>query len=291
MEIKSGLDLVKLRKNRNREKIMRDSVDLALRIRKRVLHMVHKANASHVGSCFSIADILAVLYGSVMQIDPANHLMKGRDRFILSKGHAAAAVYSVLAELGFIDHADLENYGTNGSIMMTHVNHKISGVEFSTGALGHGLPFGVGKALAAKISNMNWRTFVLLSDGEMDEGSNWEALMFAAHHSLDNVIAVIDYNKLQSLGSVESTLKLEPLAEKLRAFGWAVREVEGHDHIQLKDTLNAAPWEQGKPSVVIAHTVKGKGVSFMENKVEWHYKSPDASQLSCALKELGGMDA
>ena len=263
------------------------TVNLALKVRKKVLHMVHAANASHVGSCFSIVDALAVLYGSVMKVDSSQPKLDNRDRFILSKGHAAAAVYATLAELGFINFSDLDAYGTDGSLFMTHVNHKITGVEFSTGALGHGLPFGVGKALAAKRSHKEWRTFVLLSDGEMDEGTNWEALMFAAHHKLDNLIAIIDYNKLQSLASVEHTLGLEPLLDKLIAFGWSVKEVDGHNHNQLNDALASAPWVKNKPSIVIAHTIKGKGVSFMENKVEWHYKSPNPDQLAAALQELG----
>jgi transketolase len=263
------------------------TVNLAVKVRKKVLHMVHTANASHVGSCFSIVDILAVLYGSVMKVDSSQPKLDNRDRFILSKGHAAAAVYATLAELGFIKVSDLDAYGTDGSLFMTHVNHKISGVEFSTGALGHGLPFGVGKALAAKRPTKEWRTFVLLSDGEMDEGSNWEALMFAAHHKLDNLIAIIDYNKLQSLASIEQTLGLEPLLDKLLAFGWSVKEVDGHNHDQLNEVLTSAPWVKNKPSIVIAHTTKGKGVSFMEDKVEWHYKSPNPDQLAAALEELG----
>jgi transketolase len=260
---------------------------LALNIRKKVLKMVHHANASHVGSCFSMIDILSVLYGSIMKFDSMQPKMQNRDRFILSKGHAAAAVYALLGELGFIKISDLDSYGADGSLYMTHINHKIPGVEFSTGSLGHGLSFGVGKSLSCKLHGNTWRTFVILSDGEMDEGSNWEALMFAAHHKLDNLIAIIDYNKLQSLASTEETLSLEPLVDKLIAFGCSVKEVDGHNHDELQKTLSSAPWENGKPSVLVAHTVKGKGVAFMENKVEWHYKSPNKEQLLTALKELG----
>jgi transketolase len=169
---------------------------------------------------------------------------------------------------------------------MTHVSHKLRGVEFSSGSLGHGLPFGTGKALAAKRRGRVWRVFVMLSDGEMDEGSNWEALMFAAHHQLDNLVAIIDYNKLQSLATIADTLALEPLTDKLRAFGWAVREVDGHDHAALEAALGEAPWSPGRPSVLIMHTTKGKGVSFMENRVEWHYKSPNDEQLAAARAEL-----
>jgi transketolase len=170
--------------------------------------------------------------------------------------------------------------------MMSHISHKVPGVEFSTGSLGHGLPFGVGKAMAAKKLKKNWRTFVLLSDGELDEGSNWEAFMFAAHHQLHKLIAIIDYNKLQSLTTVAQTIRLEPLADKLNAFGWQVEEVDGHDHCELRRIFSPETLNAHKPLVVIAHTVKGKGVSFMQNKVEWHYKSPNSTQLAIALSEI-----
>jgi transketolase len=259
---------------------------LARSMRIDVLNMVHRARASHVGSCFSITDILAMLYGQVMHVRPQEPTWSERDRFILSKGHAAAAVYAALANIGVIPRADLEAYGMDGSLYMTHVSHKIAGVEFSSGSLGHGLPFGVGKALAAKKRGQAWRVFVLLSDGEMDEGTNWEALMFGAHHRLDNLVAVIDYNKLQSLTSISQTLGLEPLVDKLKAFGWSVREVDGHDHAALAADLGSVPWTVGRPSLLLAHTTKGKGVSFMENKVEWHYRSPSDEQLGMALSEL-----
>jgi transketolase len=193
-----------------------------------------------------------------------------------------------LAEVGIVPKDQLKTYGQDHSVLMNHISHKVPGVEFSTGSLGHGLPFGVGKALAAKRKGGDWRTFVLMSDGELDEGSNWEAMMFAAHHGLDNLVAIIDYNKLQSLATVAQTLGLEPLATKFHAFGWSVREVDGHDHGALARELGSVPWTPGKPSILIAHTVKGKGVSFMENKVEWHYRSPNAEELAQALAELGG---
>jgi transketolase len=253
--------------------------------------MVFRAKASHVGSCFSVVDIISVLYGEVMKLDPQDPAASGRDRFILSKGHAAAAVYATLANIGVIPRADLDTYGADLSPYMTHASHKIAGIEFSSGSLGHGLPFGVGKALAGKKSGQDWRVFVLLSDGEIDEGSNWEALMFASHHKLSNLVAVIDYNKLQSLTSISQTIGLEPLVAKLESFGWAVREVDGHDHAALKGHLALAPWHPEKPSLLLAHTVKGKGVSFMENKVEWHYRSPDSALLAAALEEIGHPDA
>ncbi|PIT73917.1 transketolase [Limnohabitans sp. G3-2] len=275
-------------------KIKQDAVQtiaLARSMRKDVLKMVYRARASHVGSCFSVTDILAVLYGQIMNFRPEEPSWHLRDRFILSKGHAAAAVYAVLANMRIIPRSDLETYGMDGSQYMTHVSHKITGVEFSSGSLGHGLPFGVGKALAAKKLGQTWRVFVLLSDGEMDEGTNWEALMFASHHRLDNIVAIIDYNKLQSLTTIAQTLGLEPLVDKLTAFGWAVREVDGHDHDALCKGLAEAPWQPGKPSLLLAHTVKGKGVSFMENQVEWHYRSPDDKLLAASLAELGDPDA
>lgn len=259
---------------------------LAATIRRSSLRMVHQAKASHIGSALSISDIVAALYGRVLKVDPAIPRWDSRDRFILSKGHACVAVYSALAARGFFPADQLETYARDHSVMMTHISHKVAGVEFSTGSLGHGLPFGVGKALAAKKRGHRWRTFVLLSDGELGEGSNWEAMMFAAHHGLDRLVAIVDYNKLQSLTTIEKTLRLEPLADKAKAFGWSVREVDGHDTEALVGTLNAAAWEPGKPSFLIAHTTKGKGVGFMENSVEWHYRSPSSEQLAQALKEL-----
>jgi transketolase len=263
-----------------------NSIVLAKQIRSLALQMVTRAKASHIGSALSIADIVAVLYSEVLRVDPVRPDWAERDRFILSKGHACVAVYAALAAKGFFPVSDLETYGQDQSNLMNHISHKVKGVEFSTGALGHGLPFGVGKAMSAKRMGGDWRTFVLLSDGEMDEGSNWEALMFAAHHKLDNLVAIIDYNKLQSLTTVAQTLALEPLADKIRAFGWSVAEVDGNDHQQLTKALHTIPAETGKPTLLIAHTVKGKGVSFMENQVVWHYRSPSAEQLAQALAEL-----
>lgn len=265
------------------------SRNLARNIRINALRMVHRARASHIASALSIVDILAVLYGRVMNIGPSLINSEARDRFILSKGHACVALYSTLAEMNIIAKSELATYGQDFSWLMNHVSHKVPGVEFSTGALGHGLPFGVGKSLAAKASNETWRVFVLLSDGEMDEGSNWEGLMFAAHHRLSNLTAILDYNKLQSLDSIANTLGLEPLRAKLESFGWLVKEVEGHNHEDLYEALACKSID--KPTFLIAHTLKGKGVSFMENKVEWHYKNPNDEQLVLALAELGGENA
>ena len=258
----------------------------AKEIRAHALQMVSTAKASHIGGVLSIADILAVLYNDVLNVDARNPTWPSRDRFILSKGHCCTGVYAALAIRGFIDFEELKTYAQDGSRLMSHISHKVPGVEFSTGSLGHGLPFGVGKALAAQRTQKPWRTFVLLSDGELDEGSNWEALMFASHHKLDNLVAIIDYNKLQSLGTVDSTLRIEPLAAKFAAFGWEVREVDGHDDAALHSALSSVPWLTDKPSILIANTTKGKGVSFMEKKVEWHYRSPNPAQLSEALAEI-----
>lgn len=266
-----------------------DSHNLARKIRANALRMVHRARASHIASALSIVDILAVLYGRVMNIGPDLIHSDARDRFILSKGHACVALYSTLAEMNIIPKGELETYGQDYSWLMNHASHKVPGVEFSTGALGHGLPFGVGKSLAAKTKGESWRVFVLLSDGEMDEGSNWEGLMFAAHHHLSNLTAILDYNKLQSLDSIANTLGLEPLRAKLESFGWHVKEVDGHHYEDLYDALSYKAID--KPLIIIAHTVKGKGVSFMENKVEWHYKNPNDDQLALALAELGEENA
>jgi transketolase len=262
--------------------------ELARRIRAHSLRMVHKVNASHIGGCFSVTDILAVLYGTILRVDPANPDWEERDRVVLSKGHAAAALYATLAERGFFPVEWLESYCANGSQLAGHVTHYgVPGVEMSTGSLGHGLSLACGMALAGKRDRRPHRVFALLSDGECDEGSTWEAVLFAPHHGLDNLVAIVDYNKIQSFGTVKEVLDLEPLADKWRAFGWSVREVDGHDHRQIHDILCGLPFGPGRPSVVIAHTVKGKGVSFMEDTLAWHYKSPNAQQLAQALAELG----
>jgi transketolase len=267
---------------------LRKVQELAQSVRAHAVRMVHKAKASHIGTCFSMADLLAVLYGSVLRVDPSRPDWPDRDRLVVSKGHGAAAIYAVLAQSGFFPVAWLETYCADGTRLAGHVTHHgVPGVEFSSGSLGHGLSLACGVALAGKRDGRPYRAFALLSDGECDEGSIWEAALFAPHHRLDNVVAIIDYNKIQSFGTVKEVLDLEPLAAKWRAFGWAVREVDGHYHRQIHDALSSVPFEPGRPSVLIAHTVKGKGVRFMEDKLEWHYRSPDAGQLDQALAELG----
>lgn len=255
---------------------------LAKRVRIDVLRMTNKAKSSHIGSNLSMADILAVLYGGVLNVQPDNPDWEGRDRLILSKGHACASVYAVLAERGFFPKEMLEGYYQSGSLLSGHISHYVSGVEASTGSLGHGLSIGCGMALAIKS-----RVYVLLSDGDCNEGSTWEAVMFASHHKLDNLVAIVDYNKMQALGDSKSILDLTPLCDKWMAFGWAVEEIDGHDIEQIETALRYRTFEQ--PRCIIAHTIKGKGVSFMENSVEWHYKYPNEEELELALEELGGV--
>ncbi|OGR98591.1 MAG: transketolase [Elusimicrobia bacterium RBG_16_66_12] len=262
---------------------------LALRIRRHVLTMTHQAKSSHVGSSLSMADLLAALYGGVLRVDAARPDWPDRDRFLLSKGHGAAALYAGLAEAGFFPPAWLERYYQDGSVLAGHVTHTgVPGVDVSTGALGHGLSIGCGMALAGKRDGRPFRVFVLLSDGECDEGSTWEAVLFAPHHRLDNLVAIVDYNKIQSLGTVAEVLDLHPLAAKWEAFGWAVREIDGHDVDHIVRSLQDIPFQPGRPSCIVAHTVKGKGVSFMEGKLLWHYRAPDADELARALAELEG---
>lgn len=263
-----------------------DTKELARRLRRHALQMTHRARTSHIGSCLSMADILAVLYGGVLRVAPAEPALADRDRLIVSKGHAAAIVYAVLAETGFFPTEALEAYCVDGGVLGGHVTRTVPGVEFSTGSLGHGLPVAAGMALAAKRAGSRARAFVILSDGEMDEGSNWEAIQFAQHFRLDNLVVVVDYNKIQSFGRVSEISELEPFADKWRAFNWGVREVDGHDHAELAAAFAALPTVAGRPSVIVAHTVKGKGVSFMEDLIAWHYKSPNDDELVRALAEV-----
>jgi len=260
---------------------------LARRIRGHAVRMTSRGKSSHVASVLSMADLVAVLYGAVLRVDPARPRWEGRDRFILSKGHAGAGVYAALAERGFFPVERLEGHYINGSVFSGHVSHKgVPGVELSTGSLGHGVGVAVGMALAAHRRAAPHSVVVLTSDGEWDEGSNWEALLFAAHHGLHQLTIVIDYNKLQSLDTVDATLRLEPFRGKLEAFGAGVCEVDGHDHAALLAAFAELPFRQGAPNVVLAHTVKGKGVPFMENQVVWHYRSPQGEELVAAVQAL-----
>jgi transketolase len=231
--------------------------------------------------------MLVVLYGGVLRVDAAKPAWPDRDRFILSKGHACTALYAVLAEVGFFPEEWLRRFYVDGAQLAGHVTHHgIPGVEVSTGSLGHGLSLGCGMAIAAKRDGRAHRVFALLSDGECDEGAVWEAALFAAHHRLDNLVVFVDYNKIQSLGAVREVLGLDPLAAKWRSFGWAVREIDGHQFAEIEGAVSRVPLEPGRPSCVVAHTVKGKGVSFMEHDVLWHYRAPDDDELVRALAEI-----
>lgn len=260
-----------------------DSIEFSKQIRRETLKMVFAAKASHVGGALSMADLLAVLYSKVLDIDPLEPNAKERDRFFLSKGHACTGLYATLALKGFYDPKELNSYSQNDSIFLSHVSHKIPGVELSTGSLGHALPVACGVALAAKRQKRNFKVYVMLSDGELDEGSNWEAILFAAHHKLDNLICIIDYNKIQSLGSVEEVVGLHPLKPKFESFNWHAVEIDGHNHASIEDAFKIEPKQM--PLCIVANTVKGKGVDFMEDKLLWHYKSPTQDQLNEALKQ------
>lgn len=260
--------------------------DLARRIRVDILNMTSRGGSSHIGAAFSIADILAVLYGRVLKVEHDNPELPHRDRLILSKGHAGVAVYAALAETGFFPTDWLKTHYQNGSRLSGHVSHKgVPGVELSTGSLGHGLPVATGIAFSGLRRQASHHVYVILGDGECDEGANWEAALFAAHHQLRNLTVIIDYNKLQSLGTVADTLGLEPFAAKWRSFGWNVAELDGHNLSALLATIPPDD-ENARPRCLICHTVKGKGVSFMENSVLWHYRTARGAEYEAALREL-----
>lgn len=265
-----------------------NSEQLAWKIRRHGIEMTHLSGGSHIASVLSVADIIAVLYADIANVFPDNPTSDERDRIILSKGHAGAAIYAALAEKGFFDTEELKTHYQNGSRLSGHVSHKgVPGVDFSTGSLGHGLPVGAGMAMAAKKDAKSYKTFVILGDGECDEGSVWEAALVARHYELDNLIAVVDHNKMQSLDYCENTIKLSPFADKWKAFGWNVLDIDGHDHGALRSAFENALQNRGNPTVIIANTVKGKGISFMENDILWHYRFPhDGWEYDDAVKEL-----
>lgn len=254
--------------------------------RKKILKYIYNAKAGHTGGSLSIVDILNVLYNNVMNISPQNFNSNTRDRFIQSKGHCVEALYVVLADKGFFPEEDLLSLCQYKSPYIGHPTKSIPGIEQNTGGLGHGLSICSGVALAAKIDHSDVKVFTILGDGEMAEGSNWEAMMFAAHYKLDNLAAILDYNKLQITASNADVMGLEPIDKKLEAFGWAVTHVDGHNLEELSKTLNNLPLESGKPSFIIAHTTKGKGVSYMENVLKWHHGVPSEEQYDLAIKEL-----
>lgn len=267
------------------------SEQLAWLIRRHGVEMTHLSGGSHLGAILSVADIVAILYADVMHYDPKNPKWEGRDRFILSKGHAGASIYAALAESGFFDVEELKTHYQNGSRLSGHVSHHLPGVDFSTGSLGHGLSAGVGMAYALKKDLKNERVFVVVGDGECNEGSVWEAALFANHFRLNNLVVIVDHNHMQSLDFNENTLEIEDFASKWKAFGWNVIEIDGNNHRELKYAFNEAEnVRQGKshkPTVIIANTIKGYGVSFMQNDILWHYRFPhDGWEYDCAVNEL-----
>lgn len=262
----------------------------ANRVRINALRMVHHAGIGHTGGDMSSADILTTLYFSILNLDPANPSAPARDRFIMSKGHCSGAFYSILARRGFFPESLLATYMDPLSKLNGHPDrNKVPGVEANTGPLGHGLPIAVGSALASRISGLNYRTFVLTGDGELQEGSNWEACMSAAHYGLDTLTVIVDRNRIQQGDFTEKTIRMDPLPEKFRAFGFATEEIDGHDHAALLTRFNSLPIEPGKPTCLIAKTVKGKGISFAENKPEWHHGIPNDAQLAAAIAELSAI--
>ena len=260
---------------------------LAKQSRLEILKMIYNSQSAHIGSAFSCIDIICVIYNDILNISPKNIKFKKRDIFILSKGHACSALYAVLALKGFFPKNKLKTYGKDFSYLMSHASHHVPGVEFSSGSLGHGLPFGVGNALALKIKKINSRVYVLMSDGELNEGSNWEAIMFASHHKLNNLTFIIDNNNLQSLTTIKDTLNIYPLESKFRSFGLDYESVNGHDYRSLERVLKKQ--HPKKPRVIIAKTIKGKGIKKMENKVIWHYKPPSKTEFNDFLAELNNL--
>lgn len=264
-----------------------NSKELAWKIRRHAVEMTHLSGGSHIGAIFSVADIIAVLYADVLNVDSNNPKWDKRDRVILSKGHAGASIYAALAEKGFFAVEELKTHYADGSRLSGHVSHKLPGVDFSTGSLGHGLSAGAGMALAAKKNKKEHNVYVVLGDGECDEGSVWEAALFAAHFKLDNLIAVVDHNHMQSLDFCDNTLALTPFADKWTSFGWNVIEIDGNNHDELHKAFEEAKENVHKPTVIIANTIKGKGISFMENDILWHYRFPhEGWEYDMAVTEL-----
>ena len=262
--------------------------NIAKDIRKNIFKTICSGGGGHIPASLSIVELLVFLYHNILNIDPDNPAKEDRDRFILSKGHSCVALYNILAEKGFFPEAELDKFGKKDTILGGHPDmHRIPGVEASTGSLGHGLSFGMGMALAGKLDKKDFRVFVLLGDGECQEGSVWEAAMFASQNRLDNLIAVIDYNKIQAMDYLDKIVSVDPLADKWRAFGWGVKEADGHSFADLNKAFSRVPFVKNKPSMLIAHTTKGKGISFMENSPIWHYRFPNKEELKIACEELG----
>jgi len=263
-----------------------DLIKKSVQYRKRILSCIKNAQTGHTAGSLSCIDILNVLYNRVMNVSPENFNDKARDRYIQSKGHSVEALYVILSDQGFFPDADIDTFSQYQSHYVGHPTRKVAGIEHNTGALGHGLSMSVGIALAGKMDKAPYKVYTLLGDGELAEGSNWEALMAAAHYKLDNLMAIIDYNKLQITGPVSNVCSVEPLREKFESFGWYVQEVDGHDLDNMEQLFKSAPFEKDKPNMVIAHTVKGKGISFIEGDYEWHHKVPDDEQYKESIAEL-----
>lgn len=260
---------------------------LAKEVRRDILEMIYKTKSPHIGSSFSTVELLVALYFKILSINAENPADFNRDRFVLSKGHGCPALYAVLAKRGLIDKKFLDGFARDGGTLEQHPTRNLAlGIEISSGSLGHGLSIGVGMAIAAKYDKASYRVFVFLGDGELNEGSNWEAIMFANQHRLDNLVAIVDHNKLQAMEKSSEIINMEPLKEKWEAFGWQTKEIDGHNLEEIISALENIPLEKGKPSCLIAHTIKGKGVSFMENELCWHDKYPDEEEYKKALEEL-----
>lgn len=263
------------------------SEELSKQIRIDAWKMAYKAKASHMGGNFSEADIIAVLYHDVLNVDPQKPEMVDRDRFVLSKGHCCAVLYACLAECGFFSKKLLDTFGKNGSILSTHISYKVPGVEFSSGSLGHGAVVAAGMALNAKLTNRLYKVYTIVGDGECDEGSIWEMIMFAGQHNLDNFTVIVDANKIQAMGNTKDIINLQPLDQKFRDFGWYATSIDGHDHNALREAFSEE--SEGKPKAIIANTIKGHGVAFMENSLWWHYQIPFDHYYQEAIDELNGV--
>ncbi len=262
-----------------------DYKKIAKNVRRSILSIIHRTGSPHIGPSFSVVEILVALYFKFLNTSPEDSYNPDRDRFILSKGHACPALYAVLAERGFLSKEELDSFAVDDGVLEQHPNRNLGcGIEISAGSLGHGLSIGTGMALAGKVDGQQRKVYVLLSDGELNEGSVWEAIMFAGHHRLNNLVALVDYNKMQALGYTRDIIDLESLGEKWKSFRWNVQEVNGHNFQQVFNSLRSLSYE--KPNVIILHTVKGKGVSFMEDQLLWHYRAPNKEEYKLALKEL-----
>ncbi|PKM98984.1 MAG: transketolase [Elusimicrobia bacterium HGW-Elusimicrobia-3] len=266
---------------------MRNNDRLAAQVRQTILDMICRTNGPHIGPCYSCVDLLVGLYFGGMNVSPSKSESPNRDRFVFSKGHASPALYAVLHRRGFLTDKDVSGFATNGGTFQQHPDRNVGkGIEVSTGSLGHGLPVGAGMAYALKKDKSRARVFVMISDGELDEGSTWEAILFAGHHKLNNLVLIVDYNRMHALGPSKKTLDLDPLAGKFRAFNWAAKVIDGHSFKAINKTLATLPFHKNMPSVIVAETLKGKGVSFMENDLRWHYCCPDEKERAWACREI-----